>query len=215
MDPQKTPIVSNFSEFKDVVNYFSNRGKTLVVMTVESFMYSKSQIALGTDVAEEKDLVYTLLRWDLRSTIIKNYIRDFQNRGIPVLIFHRFLVSDKSDTHSNIKFLKRFYEYLKDSNQINPRRNFQSLPNLMHLLSNVYAGNKATYYKGILSTNGQFNGIREEIVLVEFIKRLNVKPDQVIMLNSSWKSLQRIAYYFKTTLPRIKFIGLKSKILPQ
>ena len=168
--------------------------------------YLKKLLAPFNKLTENKILTYSIVTAPqklLEPNKILTIIQSLQKNNIPTIAFTALLVGSIND----LKNLKEHrFKALKNLGiDFSEAFSFKEI-----LLNNLpsYDNNYPIYHQGILYTNGSQIPNNKGAVLVAFLKKINWKPNYIMMVDDVPKNLTDIAEALNTWDNTIQFKGL-------
>jgi hypothetical protein len=156
---------------------------------------------------EKRDLVLAYVSYTIPQRAIEKeaaeIVKDIQNKGVKVIAVTSALTGEVGRF---ILFEEFIRELLKskgfdfESSFPGEKITFTALP--------AYRNYHPTFYKGILSTNGDMGPVRKGRAIKNFLKMVSPQTKVVIMVDDREKSLLNVQATLREFYPQVKFIGI-------
>lgn len=168
---------------------------------------------MGTLTPEQKDLavMQTLfLPQKLVDDATPALINKLQNNGFKTIAFTASTTGDiKNSAGEQVKIAQLRFDTLKKFN-IDFSKTFV-INDITFAEIPSHNGNHPVFYNGILLANGEKGAKSKGPALVAFLKRVQLTPKVVVMVDDKRKNLDDIQHYLQQHDSEIEFVGIEYK----
>ena len=165
---------------------------------------------MGKLLPEQKDLISTLLTQTFPQRLVEketpNLLKKLQENGVKVIALTSSLAGQVDGFREDMvvrrqeQLEKMGFDFSQSFSSLLEDKTFQNFKE--------YAGTTPRFYKGVLSTNGEGDASKGD-VLIAFLEAINSHPKVVVLIDDKKKHLEVMEKKLHAYDPSLKFIGIE------